>query len=177
MECPAHRKLDRPLCPRVLRDLHSALDTGDFAGDYDLFVSVEVGGHHKSCLLAGALADLLDRCRRSSENRRHSSGTRGAGLVHQLATPPHELRRTRKADRVCGMVRREFSERMSRRRTHVLVQRVLGQRPNGCTMRKEGGLRIAGQSQLVRWSFEAESTQVQSERGVDLTKYAARDRE
>jgi hypothetical protein len=66
---------------------------------------------------------------------------------------------------------------MSRRRAYVLVQSVLGQRPNGCTVSKEGGLRVAGQSQLVRWSFEAEATQIQSECGVDLAKNPARNRE
>jgi hypothetical protein len=57
------------------------------------------------------------------------------------------------------------------------MQRVLGQRPNGCTVRKEGRLRVAGQSERVRWSFEAKATQVQSERGVDLTKNPSCDRE
>ena len=130
-----------------------------------------------SRFLAGALADLLDRCGRSSKNRRHSSGARSAGFVHQLAAPPYELRGSRKTDGIGGVICGEFTQGMSRGCADVLVQRVLRQRPNGGAVRKESRLRIACRSQLVRRPFEAKATQVQSERGVDLTKDSSRDRE
>ena len=74
------------------------------------------------------------------------------------------------------MIGGEFSERMSSGSANVLVDRVLGQRPDSGAVRKESGLRIASQGKLVRRSLEAEAAQVQPERGVDLAKNTAGDR-
>jgi hypothetical protein len=70
------------------------------------------------------------------------------------------------------MIRSEFAEGMSGRGTHLWEQDFLGDRPDCCPVREQGGLCVPGGGELFGRTFEAEAADVGANGGIDLSENA-----
>src|SRR5712664_3220699 len=171
----AHLEMDNARGAPLLADLSGTLDRFRIARDHGLIRCVDVRGDREARLVRGLFTCGFHFLRGKTKPRRHRAGPLFARLLHQLAAPPDELRRLRRAQRGRGDVRRILPQRVARSGDDT-VHGVAHNGKDGGAMGKNRGLRVLRRRQLVFRSLEHDSGQWDVERFVDRVEYRARRR-